>query len=138
MKLTHIRITASDLPKLRRFYEDITGLQAAGNEDYCELRTGGGIVAITSQRAVDLYANRGAEAAANRSAIVEFEVENVDRERERLAPLVKEWVLEPVTQPWGNRSMLFRDPDGNLINFYTPGYAPAGLEQSREWAGARK
>jgi hypothetical protein len=22
--------------------------------------------------------------------------------------------------PWGNRSILFRDPDGNLINFFTP------------------
>ncbi len=26
----------------------------------------------------------------------------------------------PTDQPWGNRSMLFRDPDGNLINFYAP------------------
>lgn len=22
--------------------------------------------------------------------------------------------------PWGDRSLLFRDPDGNLINFFTP------------------
>ena len=22
--------------------------------------------------------------------------------------------------PWGNRSILFRDPDGNLVNFFTP------------------
>jgi hypothetical protein len=22
--------------------------------------------------------------------------------------------------PWGNRSLLFRDPDGNLVNFFTP------------------
>ena len=22
--------------------------------------------------------------------------------------------------PWGNRSILFRDPDGNLVNFITP------------------
>ena len=22
--------------------------------------------------------------------------------------------------PWGNRSVLFRDPDGNLVNFFTP------------------
>jgi hypothetical protein len=21
---------------------------------------------------------------------------------------------------WGNRSLLFRDPDGNLVNFFTP------------------
>jgi hypothetical protein len=22
--------------------------------------------------------------------------------------------------PWGNRSILFRDPDGNLVNLFTP------------------
>jgi len=29
-------------------------------------------------------------------------------------------VNEPTTMPWGNRSLLFRDPDGNLVNFFTP------------------
>lgn len=27
--------------------------------------------------------------------------------------------LKAQTQPWGNRSFYFRDPDGNLINFYS-------------------
>ena len=52
--------------------------------------------------------------------ILEFEVGDVDAEQARLQTVVKEWVLKPTTQAWGNRSMLFRDPDGNLINFYTP------------------
>jgi hypothetical protein len=34
-------------------------------------------------------------------------------------------VQRPTTQPWGNRSLLFRDPDGNLINFFTPVSAEA-------------
>jgi hypothetical protein len=37
----------------------------------------------------------------------------------RLSVLVEEFVLEPTDQPWGNRSLMFRDPDGNLINFFT-------------------
>ncbi|MEY9952457.1 hypothetical protein [Leifsonia sp. EB34] len=28
--------------------------------------------------------------------------------------------MEPTTLPWGNRSMLFRDPDGTVVNFFTP------------------
>jgi hypothetical protein len=24
------------------------------------------------------------------------------------------------TVPWGNRAWLFRDPDGNLVNLFTP------------------
>ena len=27
--------------------------------------------------------------------------------------------------PWGNRSLLLRDPDGNLVNFFTPVTAAA-------------
>jgi hypothetical protein len=37
-------------------------------------------------------------------------------------------VQEPVTMPWGNRSLLFRDPDGNLVNFFTP-VTPAAVEK---------
>ncbi|WP_432395343.1 VOC family protein [Pseudarthrobacter sp. L19] len=28
-------------------------------------------------------------------------------------------MLEPTTMRWGNRSTLFRDPDGNLINLFS-------------------
>lgn len=52
--------------------------------------------------------------------VLDFEVEDVNKERERLSRIVREIVLEPKDQPWGNRSMLFRDPDGNLVNFFTP------------------
>jgi predicted enzyme related to lactoylglutathione lyase len=51
---------------------------------------------------------------------VEFLVDDVDKEFERLKSLVSEWVQEPTTMPWGNRSILFRDPDGNLVNLFTP------------------
>jgi catechol 2,3-dioxygenase-like lactoylglutathione lyase family enzyme len=65
--------------------------------------------------------NAGATSpAANRSVILEFPVADVDAERLRLGSVQVNWVMEPTNQPWGNRSMLFRDPDGNLINFYTP------------------
>jgi uncharacterized glyoxalase superfamily protein PhnB len=76
---------------------------------------------------IDLYGGAAATSAANRSMILDFEVEDVDKERARLASIIGEFVLEPTDQPWGNRSMLFRDPDGNLINFYAP--AAAGAAQ---------
>jgi catechol 2,3-dioxygenase-like lactoylglutathione lyase family enzyme len=37
-----------------------------------------------------------------------------------LQPLVKTWVKPPTTQPWGTRSFYFRDPDGNLVDFFSP------------------
>jgi predicted enzyme related to lactoylglutathione lyase len=125
MNLTHTRIVAKDVEALVHFYEEITGISAVGNEDYAEIRTSTATLAITSQRAIDLHAAGGAAPAANHSAIIEFQVGDVDRERSRLAGIIGECVLEPTDQPWGNRSMLFSDPDGNLINFYAPIFRPA-------------
>ena len=128
MNLSHARIITKDVPALARFYKQITGIAPVGNDDYQEVRTSGGTLAIGSQRSMELYGAGAAVPAANRTAVVEFRVEDVDYERDRIAPVVREFALEPTDQPWGNRSMLFRDPDGNLINFYTPKSQPSNLQ----------
>jgi catechol 2,3-dioxygenase-like lactoylglutathione lyase family enzyme len=120
MKLAYARLVTKDVPALAQFYQEITGIAPIGSEDYVELRTHGSALAISSKRSVDLFNAGAAELAANRSVIVEFQVDDVDKERAHLRGIVREFVLEPVDQPWGNRSMLFRDPDGNLINFFAP------------------
>ena len=58
--------------------------------------------------------------AQNRSAILDFEVDDVDAEYARLKPVVADWVMGPTDMPWGNRVALFRDPDGNLVNLFAP------------------
>lgn len=57
--------------------------------------------------------------SANRSLVLDFEVEDVDAHYVRLKDSLSDWVVTPTTMPWGNRAMLFRDPDGNLINFFS-------------------
>lgn len=52
--------------------------------------------------------------------ILEFLVDDVDRVHRNLTGCITDFVNEPTTMPWGNRSLLFRDPDGNLVNFFTP------------------
>jgi hypothetical protein len=50
----------------------------------------------------------------------------VDDEYRRLSEILDEALVQaPKTMPWGNRSLLFRDPDGNLVNFFTPVTAEA-------------
>jgi predicted enzyme related to lactoylglutathione lyase len=119
MRLAQARIVSGDVPRLARFYESVLGTVAAGSDEYVELRVPGAALAICSQRANDIYGARAAVPQANRSIILDFEVEDVDAARRRLDSIVGSFVLEPTTQPWGNRSMLFRDPDGNLINFFS-------------------
>lgn len=125
MKLASIRLITDDLPTLTAFYSTLTNTEPVtpfGPGDYAELHTEGSIIALATSAAVTRFNNNAAEAAANRSAIIEFEVADVDVERARLDGQVTAWVQEPTNQPWGNRSMLFRDPDGNLINLYSTGH----------------
>jgi predicted enzyme related to lactoylglutathione lyase len=129
MKLAHARLVTNDVPGLTRFYQTVTGMTPRGDDRYIEFDAPAFTLAISSQRTIELHAAGATEAAANRSVILDFEVEDVDRERDRLKHIVAEFVMEPTTQPWGNRSMLFRDPDGNLINVFAP--ASAGADSVR-------
>ena len=94
-------------------------LAPVGDDRYLEFRAPGLTLAIASQQRMNTITPGAIAAASNRSAIFDFEVEDVDQERTRLQGIVAEFVLEPTTQPWGNRSMMFRDPDGHLVNFFT-------------------
>jgi catechol 2,3-dioxygenase-like lactoylglutathione lyase family enzyme len=127
MKLAHARLVTNDVPGLTRFYQTITGMTPKGDDRYVEFHAPAFTLAISSQRTIELHAAGATTAAANRSVILDFEVEDVDRERVRLNGIVTDFVMEPTTQPWGNRSMLFRDPDGNLINVFAPVRAAAGM-----------
>ncbi|OBI73030.1 VOC family protein [Mycobacterium sp. E740] len=121
MKLTSIRIITADVKLLVAFYEVVTGAAAVwANELFAEIPTPMGTLATGSDKTVPLFGEGSAEPAANRSAIVEFTVDDVDAEYERLRGQLEEVVTEPTTMPWGNRALLFRDPDGNLVNFFTP------------------
>jgi uncharacterized glyoxalase superfamily protein PhnB len=105
---------------LVRFYESVLQQKAIwSGQDYAELRTGVGVLAIFSSQAQDRYIPGSAIAANNKGVVLEFKVADVDREFRRLHPFVKTWVKSPTTQPWGTRSFYFRDLDGNLVDFYS-------------------
>lgn len=121
MKFISTRIITADVNRLVDFYELVTQISATwGNELFAEIPTPVGTLAIGSDKTVPLFGAGSAEPAANRSAILEFIVDDVDAEYERLRGHVSEVVTEPTTMPWGNRALLFRDPDGNLVNLFTP------------------
>ena len=118
MKFVSTRLVTENVASLARFYRKVTGIKPVGNENYVEIETAGGTLSICSKESVNLFNAAAARPRANQSAIIEFEVNDVNRERSRLGKIVGSFVMEPTNQPWGNRSMLFRDPDGNLINVF--------------------
>ncbi|MFI7501302.1 VOC family protein [Streptomyces sp. NPDC049687] len=129
MDFVSIRIITSDVARLVEFYERATGVPAMwATEDFAELKTPGATLAIAGTRTVPLFAPGSARPADNQSVITEFLVDDVDRIHQNLTDFVTDFVTEPTTMPWGNRSLLFRDPDGNLVNFFTP-VTPAAVEK---------
>lgn len=120
MQFASVRIITDDVERLATFYERLTGQHAERTGDvFAQFRDGGLVLAIGSARTVAMLEAGSTAPASNRSVIVEFLVDDVDAEYARLGTEIGEVVLEPTTMPWGNRSMLVRDPDGNLVNLFS-------------------
>ncbi|MFF3111102.1 VOC family protein [Kitasatospora sp. NPDC057904] len=132
MEFVSIRIITADVARLVDFYERATGARAAwATEDFAEIAVGGATLAIAGTRTVPLFAPGSARPAANDSVITEFLVDDVDLVHEKLTSFVTDFVAGPATMPWGNRSLLLRDPDGNLVNFFTP-VTPAAIARRKD------
>ncbi|MBN9241679.1 MAG: VOC family protein [Mesorhizobium sp.] len=127
MNFASIRLITDDIKRLVCFYEQVTGIAPTWyTEDFAEFVTPGCTLAIGSTRTLMLFGGDIARPAANQSAIIEFRVNDVDETFGIIEDIVKSTLVqEPTTMPWGNRSLLFRDPDGNLVNFFAPVTAEA-------------
>jgi uncharacterized glyoxalase superfamily protein PhnB len=120
MKFASTRLVAADMKSMVGFYEMVTGQCAEWLAPvFAEIVTSAATLAIGSAETVELFSAGSAEPAANRTAILEFQVDDVDAEFVRLKGAVAV-VQEPQTMPWGNRAAQFRDPEGTLVSLYTP------------------
>ena len=136
VQLASVRLISDDLPRLVRFYETITGVAAQYlTDDFVEVVTPSATFALSAPERVAFIKDNTPRAGANNTAIFEFLVEDVEVLFAKLQDAYGEdldVVQSPVTMPWGNRSVLIRDPEGSLINLYTP-VTPDGvkLQQNR-------
>lgn len=118
MSFTSLRIVTDDVDGLVAFYERVTGRPAERPSPvFAQFSGPGADLAIASAETVAVLGG-ALTPAANRSVIVEFEVADVDAAFAAVAPAGDDVVLEPTTMPWGNRSALVRDPDGNVVNLF--------------------
>lgn len=125
MKFASVRLVTQQFEALLSFYSLLSGTAATRLADgFAEVRLEGVTLAISEERLVKLFNQGAATAASNRSAILEFEVADVDGTLARMRDEGRAEVVMPATvMPWGNRSALLRDPDGSLVNVFS---RPAG------------
>jgi uncharacterized glyoxalase superfamily protein PhnB len=120
MKLASIRLIAADIGAMVTFYEMVTGKTADWlAPQFAEIVTPTATLAIGSVETVALFSPASALPGANRTAILEFMVDDVDALYERLKDKV-EVIHEPKLLPWGNRTFGIRDPEGSAVNFFMP------------------
>ncbi|KGT95460.1 glyoxalase [Erwinia typographi] len=120
MKFMSTRLIARDVKMVVSFYELVLQVKATWLAPvFAEIATPVATVAVGSVETVALFKAGSAEPGANRTAILEFLVDNVEQEYERLKDKV-DIVHEPRMLPWGNMAAQFRDPEGTLVSLFTP------------------
>lgn len=119
MKFASVRLVTNEFDRLVAFYARLSNTPATHlAEGFAEVRLEGATLAISAEQLILRFNAGAAKAAANQSAILEFEVADVDAVHERMKGSC-EVVMPPTVMPWGNRSLLIRDPDGGVANVFS-------------------
>ena len=119
MELVQSRIVTDDVEALAAFYARLLGVSVTLNEYYVEVPAGAVTGGFSRRRFTEYREDCHAGPGRCDEVILDFEVGDVDAEYERIAGLGVVVVTPPTTQPWGSRSMIFRDPGGNLVNVFS-------------------
>lgn len=119
MRFSGICIITENLSEMKEFYMKVLRIHGKFDEAYAEFIVNGFKLSIFSKDHMECLAPGCMNEAESGSYSIEFEVNDVDAEYELLKVKNVTFVKLPTTQLWGTRSVWFRDPDGNIINFYS-------------------
>jgi predicted enzyme related to lactoylglutathione lyase len=117
MRFIGLCLITGDVPLLSEFYKKVLGVEGEGDSTHMELDAHGTSLAIFSIEGMEQMAPGSMKDSGYGSFTINFEVEDVDTEYEKITKTGVSIVKPPQTHPWGARSFWFRDPDGNIVNF---------------------
>ena len=122
MKLDGFGLFVEDMAKMICFYRDVLGFEIKEDDDTSN------VYLIKDDTLFLLYGRKDFEKMTSRKyeyikglnghteiALYVDSFEEVDAEYEKAISKGAVSVLEPVTEPWGQRTCYIADPEGNLI-----------------------
>ena len=121
--LGYVVLFVEDLARALAFYRDKVGLSVRfQDKGYAELAVAGSKFALLARsRLPELVgaAHTGRPASGAHEAGVTLVVEDVDRVHRDLTSRGVTFLGAPQNRPWGQRTALFQDPEGHLIELAT-------------------
>ena len=122
MKLDGFGLFVEDMPAMIRFYRDVLGFEIRESEDAVNvyLIKDGTLFMLYERKNFETMTSRKYEYLKGINGHFEMALyvdtfEEVDREYARIVAQGGRSVLEPTTEPWGQRTCYIADPEGNLI-----------------------
>lgn len=122
MKLDGFGLFVNDMATMIRFYRDVLGFEIKENEDTDNvyLVKDGTLFMLYGRKNFENMTSRKYEYLKGLNAHFEIALyvdtfEEVDEEYAKAVNKGATSVLEPTTEPWGQRTCYIADPEGNLI-----------------------
>ena len=122
MKLDGFGLFVNDMPTMIRFYRDVLGFEIAEGEDAenVYLLKDGTLFMLYERKNFEQMTSRKYDYIKGFNGHFEIALyvdtfEEVDKEYAKAVEKGARPVLEPTTEPWGQRTCYVADPEGNLI-----------------------
>jgi catechol 2,3-dioxygenase-like lactoylglutathione lyase family enzyme len=122
MRLDGFGLLVNDMPTMIRFYRDVLGFEIKESEDTSNvyLIKDGTLFLLYGRKDFEKLTNRTYEYARgfNGHAELALYVDTFDEVDQEYAKAIEKGavsILEPTTEPWGQRTCYLADPEGNLI-----------------------
>lgn len=122
MKLDGVGLFVNDMATMVRFYRDVLGFEIKEGENALNvyLIKNGTLFMLYERKNFEKMTNRKYEYLKGLNGHFEIALyvdtfEEVDSEYAKAVEKGAQSVLEPTTEPWGQRTCYIADPEGNLI-----------------------